>query len=78
MQNPVALHWRIYIQNFPAHAPLRDPILSFSHTYSLKSTHVGGPHPPLNGSTPSPPRVNPGSAPALGVRMTDKPDKTAK
>ena len=24
-------HWRIYIQNFLAHAPLPDPILSYSH-----------------------------------------------
>ena len=36
-------HWRIYTQNFPAHAPpLQDPILSFSQ----KSAHVGGPAPP--------------------------------
>ena len=26
--------------------PLRDPILSFLHTFSPKSAHVGGPHPP--------------------------------
>ena len=31
--------------------PLRDPILSFSHTFSPKSAHVRGPHPP-NGSMP--------------------------
>ena len=30
----------------PAHAPLWDPILSFSHTFSLKSAHIRGPHPP--------------------------------
>ena len=34
--------------------PLWDPILSFSHTFSLKSAHVGGPRPPPTG--------NPGSA----------------
>ena len=45
-----------------AHAPLWDQILSFSHTFLLKSTHVGGPRPPPppNGSTP--PMGNPGSA----------------
>ena len=26
--------------------PLQDPILSFSHTFSLKSAHVGGQNPP--------------------------------
>ena len=34
--------------------PLWDPILSFSHTFSPKSAHVGGPRPPPTG--------NPGSA----------------
>ena len=29
-----------------AHHPLWDPILSFSHTFSLKSACVGGPRPP--------------------------------
>ena len=29
-----------------ARHPLWDPILLFLHTFSLKSTHVGGPHPP--------------------------------
>ena len=40
-------HWRIYIQNFPAHPspPPRDPILSILHTFSLKSSCVRGPHP---------------------------------
>ena len=37
----------------------QDPILSFSHTFSPKSAHVGGPRPP-NGSTT--PMGNPGSA----------------
>ena len=32
-------------------APLWDPILSFSHTFSPKSAHVGGPCPP-NGCMP--------------------------
>ena len=29
-----------------AHHPLWDPILSFSHTFSLESARVRGPHPP--------------------------------
>ena len=44
----------------PSARPLWDPILSFLHTFSPKSTHVGGPHPP-NGYMP-PPMGNPGSA----------------
>ena len=32
---------------YRAHAPLWDPIISFLHTFSLKSTSVGGPCPPL-------------------------------
>ena len=43
--------------------PLRDPILSFSHTFSPKSTRVGGPRLPLMG--PRPPMENPGSANVL-------------
>ena len=35
----------------PAHTPPWDRILSFSHTFSPKSAHVGGPCPP-NGCTP--------------------------
>ena len=35
----------------PAHAPLWDPILSFSHTFSPKSAHARGPRPP-NGCMP--------------------------
>ena len=42
------------------HAPLQDQILSFSHTFLPKSTHVRGPHPHLMG--PCPPMGNPGSA----------------
>ena len=34
----------------PVHAPLWDPILSFSHTFSPKSAHIRGPRPP-NGCT---------------------------
>ena len=30
--------------------PLWDPILSFLHTFSLKSTRVGDPHPPQMGA----------------------------
>ena len=36
----------------PVARPLPDPILSFSHTFLLKSTCVRGPCPPPNGSTP--------------------------
>ena len=32
-------------------SPQQDPILSFSHMFLLKSTHIGGQHPP-NGSSP--------------------------
>ena len=32
--------------------PMRDPILSFLHTFLPKSAHVGGPHPPM---VPRPP-----------------------
>ena len=35
----------------PGARPPWDPILSFWHTFSLKSAHVGGPRPP-NGCTP--------------------------
>ena len=48
----------------PAHDPLQDPILLFSHTFSLKSAHVGGQNPPQNGSTP-PLTENPGSGPDM-------------
>ena len=44
----------------PGACPPWDPILSFSHTFSPKSAHVGGPHPPLMGAHP--PMGNPGSA----------------
>ena len=54
----ISLHWRIYMQNFPAHAPPPwDPILTFSHTFSPKSACVGGPcpkklvHAPLYGKS---------------------------
>ena len=51
-----------------ARHPLWDPILLFLHTFSPKSTQVGGPHPP-NGCTPPPPTGNPGSATANGLLM---------
>ena len=35
--------------------PLQDPILSFSHTFSLKSAHVGGQNHPKMGPRPPPP-----------------------
>ena len=34
----------------PGSCPPWDPILSFSHTFSPKSAHVGGPHPPYGKS----------------------------
>ena len=40
--------------------PLWDPILSFLHTFSPKSAHVGGPCPPQ--WVHAPPMGNPGSA----------------
>ena len=46
LRSCVAFQWWIYIQNFPAHAPLWGPILSFSHTFSPKSAHIGGSCPP--------------------------------
>ena len=45
-----------------ARLPLRDSILSFSHTFLLKSARVGGPRLPLTGPRPPPPTENPGSA----------------
>ena len=56
------LHWRIQGAH-PAHAPLRDPILSFRHTNFTKPSRLGSPRPPLRG--PRPPMRNPGSATAL-------------
>ena len=50
--HPCPHHWRIYIQNFPAHAPLRDQILSFSHTFSPTRARVRGPHPQKRVHTP--------------------------
>ena len=54
----------------PAHAPppLQDPILSFSHTFSLKSAHVGGQNPAKMG--PRPPTENPGSSPVNNATNT--------
>ena len=43
-----------------AHTPLQDPIFSFSHTFSLKSAHIGGQNPPKWVHTPM---ENPGSGP---------------
>ena len=44
----------------PGARPLQDPILSFSHTFSLKSAHVRG-QPPQWGHAPL--REIPGSGP---------------
>ena len=33
------MHWRIYIQSLPAHVPLWDPILSFSHTLEVHAPY---------------------------------------
>ena len=55
-------HWRIGGGGRARRTPsLWDPILSFSHTFSPKSAHVGGPCPPPNRCMP-PPTGNPGSA----------------
>ena len=56
------IQWQIHTQKFPAHAPLWDQILLFSHTFSLKSAHVGGPRPPPTG--------NPGSVTAIDNNVT--------
>ena len=52
----------------PGHAPFMDPILSFLHTFSLKSTLVRGPRPP-NGSTP--PTGNPRSAAGICYHLQE-------
>ena len=44
-----------------ARPPIQDPILLFSHTFSLKSAHVGDQNPPKMG--PRPPTENPASEP---------------
>ena len=49
-----------HCQHVPPPPPQQDPILSFSHMFLPKSTHVRGWRPP-NGSA-SPPTGNPGSA----------------
>ena len=42
-----------YKFNVPTRTPpLQDPILSFSHTFSLKSAHIGGQNPPKMGPRP--------------------------
>ena len=46
-----------------ARPPLQDPILLFSHTFLLKSAHIGGQNPLKMG--PRPPTENPGSGPAM-------------
>ena len=46
-----ALKKRMKYGMLGARHSLWDPILSFLHTFSPKSTHVGGPRPP-NGCTP--------------------------
>ena len=43
----------------PGAHPLWDPVLSFSHTFSAKSAHAGGPLPTMGAR---PPTGNPGSA----------------
>ena len=54
-----------------AHAPLQDPILSFLHTFSLESAHLGGQtHPPPKW-VHTPPMKNPGSGPELYVKMKE-------
>ena len=47
----VATHW--WIQGpHPAHAPLRDPILSFRHTNFTKHSCLGSPRPPYEVHAP--------------------------
>ena len=46
-------------------APLQDPILSFSHTFSLKSAHIGGQNPPKMG--PCPPYRKSWIRPCIGL-----------
>ena len=58
-----ACHW--WIQGAPpACAPQQNPILSFLHMFSPKSTHIRGRHPPMARRPPPPPTGNPGSATA--------------
>ena len=45
------MHRRIW-GGMPAHTPLRDPILSFSHTFSLESAQFGSQTPPKMGPHP--------------------------
>ena len=54
----------------PAHAPLQDPILSFSHTFSLKSAHVGGQTPPPPKWVHAPPPLRKILDPALSQVST--------
>ena len=59
-----------------ARPPPWDPILSFSHTFSLKSAHVRGPRPPpLTGARP--PTGNPGSATGKGCYVATSDMKSA-
>ena len=51
------------------HAPPQDPFLSFSHTFSLKSTHIGGQNSPKMG--PCPPTENPGSGPEVCCHLAN-------
>ena len=44
-------HWRIW-GACQAHPLLWNQILLFSHTFLPKSTHIGGPYSPPNGSMP--------------------------
>ena len=55
----------------PGAYPPWDPIISFSHTFSLKSTHVGGPRPPPPQRVHAPPTGNPGSATVTVLKTTD-------
>ena len=59
-------HWRIQGGMLGARPPLWDPILSFWHTFSLKSACIGGPCPPPPLGA-RPPTGNPGSA--TGIRI---------
>ena len=57
-----------------ARPPLRDPILSFSHTFLSKSAHVRGPRPPLTG--PRPPYGKSWIRHCITLKSTGKSGKT--
>ena len=57
-------HWRIYIQNFPAYAPLRDLRFHIHFHREVATLEVHAPPPPTK-RVHAPPTRNPGFAPVL-------------